>query len=72
MQMEAAELGKRFEQHFINYQNTKAIRKSIVYLYTTPSMQLPTILKDHLLIDYAYCYYTLQKCASSLPASPPQ
>ena len=34
--------GKRFEQHFINYQNTKAIRKSIVYLYTTPSMQLPT------------------------------
>ena len=42
MQMGAAEMGKRFEQHFINYQNTKAIRESIVYLYTTPSMQLPT------------------------------
>ena len=42
MQMGAAKMGKRFEQHFVNYQNTKAILESIVYLYTTPSMQLPT------------------------------
>jgi hypothetical protein len=30
----------------------------------------PTESRKHLLIDYAYCYYTVQKCASSLPAWP--
>ncbi|KAH6722382.1 hypothetical protein BKA61DRAFT_174356 [Leptodontidium sp. MPI-SDFR-AT-0119] len=28
------------------------------------------ILKKASLMDYAYCYYTVQKCASSLPACP--